>query len=61
VIVEPPMYDECRASRQVEGPYLHTFGPQEGERYAAGRPGGPNSVGRRRGRGRVGHGACFGV
>ncbi len=32
VIVEPTMYDECRASRQVEGAYLHTYTPEERER-----------------------------
>lgn len=32
VIVEPSMHEECRASRQVEGPYLHTFTREEGER-----------------------------
>ena len=34
VIVEPTMYDECRSSRQVEGPYLHTFLPGEADRWA---------------------------
>ena len=32
VIVEPAMYDEARASRQVEGAYLRTFAPAERER-----------------------------
>ncbi|GBF92618.1 ATP-NAD kinase [Raphidocelis subcapitata] len=32
VIVEPAMYDEARASRQVEGPWLHTFEQAERER-----------------------------
>lgn len=32
VIVEPSMFDECRASRQIEGDYLRTFTPEEREK-----------------------------